>query len=54
MNKNTSHPGLARIIRRDFQREERLRRIAATLPFHLQRRFLADLNATEVNDVPAA
>lgn len=54
MSKNTSHPGLARIVRRDFQREERIHKIAAALPAHLRRRFLTDHGAQEVNDVPAA
>ena len=52
--KSSEHPGLARIVRLNFRREERLHRIAAALPTRLQRRFLNDHNAMEVNDVPAA
>lgn len=54
MNKNTSHRAqLDWIIRLNFQYEKRLRKIAATLPAHLQQRFLTD-HGVEVNDVPAA
>lgn len=55
MNKNTSPlTRTIRIIRLlNFQHEKRLRRIAATLPAHLQQRFLND-HGVEVNDVPAA
>lgn len=44
MNKNTSHLTRSiRIIRLlNFQYEKRLRKIAATLPAHLRRRFLTD------------
>ena len=55
MSKNTSHlTETIRIIRLNFQREERIHKIAATLPAHLQRRFLNDHGAQEVNDEPAA
>lgn len=54
MNKNTSRRAqLDWIIRLNFQHEKRLRKIAATLPAHLQQRFLND-HGVEVNDVPAA
>lgn len=55
MNKNTSPlTRTIRIIRLlNFQYEKRLRKIAATLPAHLQQRFLND-HGVEVNDVPAA
>lgn len=54
MNKNTSHRAqLDWIIRLNFQYEKRLRKIAATLPAHLQQRFLND-HGVEVNNVPAA
>lgn len=55
MNKNTSRlTRTIRIIRLlNFQYEKRLRKIAATLPAHLQQHFLTD-HGVEVNDVPAA
>ena len=57
MSKNTSPlTETIRIIRLNFQREERLHKIAATLPAHLRRRFLVDhtANAKEIGRVPAA
>lgn len=55
MTKNTSPlTETIRIIRLNFQREERIHKIAAALPAHLRRRFLNDHGAREANDVPAA
>ena len=57
MSKNTSPlTETIRIIRLNFQREERLHKIAATLPAHLRRRFLVDhnANAKEIGRGPAA